>query len=110
MNQIDLRARFRPTARTLRTAPLLALAVMSFVPHGAAAAIPIKICFVDDRSGAASDTGKLSLEGIELAIDQFNAAGGAKGHTAQLIATTEKPTLSSPRLMPSAVPRTTTHS
>src|SRR5260370_42533237 len=86
MNQIDLRARFRPSARALRTAPLLALAAMSFVPHGAAAAVPIKICFVDDRSGAAADTCKLSLEGIELAIDQFNAAGGANGHTAQLVA------------------------
>src|ERR1700692_30222 len=86
MNQVDLRARFRPSVRSLRSAPLLALAAMYFVPHAAAAAVPIKICFVDDRSGAAADTGKLSLEGVELAIDQFNAAGGANGHKAQLVA------------------------
>lgn len=85
MNQIALRARFSPSVRSLRSAPLLALAAMYFVPHAAAAAVPIKICFVDDRSGAAADTGKLSLEGVELAIDQFNAAGGANGLKAQLI-------------------------
>tara|TARA_A100001391_G_scaffold145276_1_gene102902 strand:- start:31330 stop:32544 length:1215 start_codon:yes stop_codon:yes gene_type:complete len=45
----------------------------------------IKICSVDDRSGAAADTGNESFRGLEIAIEEANAAGGIGGHLIEII-------------------------
>lgn len=47
---------------------------------------PVKICFVDDRSGAAADTGNWSYEGLRLAVDEINTAGGIGGRQLQVVA------------------------
>jgi ABC-type branched-subunit amino acid transport system substrate-binding protein len=50
------------------------------------AASPIKICSIDDRSGAAADTGSEGYNGLTLAIDAANAAGGVAGRKIEIIA------------------------
>lgn len=53
----------------------------------AASAEPLKlvICHVDDRSGAAADTGIESLNGLKMVIDPLNEAGGINGEKIDLI-------------------------
>ena len=51
----------------------------------ALAADPIRLCSVDDRSGAAADTGNESFRGFELAVEAANAAGGIGGHPIEII-------------------------
>ncbi|HYS63335.1 MAG TPA: ABC transporter substrate-binding protein [Paraburkholderia sp.] len=54
--------------------------------HTALAAAPVlKICHIDDRSGAAADTGTQGYQAVRLAVDQINAAGGVAGHQVELI-------------------------
>lgn len=45
----------------------------------------IRLCSVDDRSGAAADTGNESFRGLKLAVEAANAAGGVNGHQIELI-------------------------
>ncbi len=45
----------------------------------------IKICSIDDRSGAAADTGNESFRGLELAVEEANALGGVGGHPIEII-------------------------
>ncbi|MGA7778779.1 MAG: ABC transporter substrate-binding protein, partial [Paraburkholderia sp.] len=76
-------------ARTRRTkvAGLTSFAVLTLagaVP--AYAADPIVICSVDDRSGAAADTGTQGYQAVQMAIDEANSAGGIGGHKIQLVA------------------------
>ncbi|KRW94068.1 hypothetical protein AQY21_21595 [Paracoccus sp. MKU1] len=40
---------------------------------------------MDDRSGAAADTGNESFRGLLLAVDEANAAGGVAGHPIEII-------------------------
>ena len=47
---------------------------------------PVKICFVDDRSGAAADTGIQSYNGFQLAVTEVNAAGGIAGREVKVVA------------------------
>ena len=51
----------------------------------ARAADPIKICSIDDRSGAAADTGMQSYNGLQIAIAEVNAAGGIAGRKVELV-------------------------
>jgi branched-chain amino acid transport system substrate-binding protein len=51
----------------------------------ARAADPIVICSIDDRSGAAADTGTQGYQGVQMAIDEANAAGGIGGHKLKVI-------------------------
>ncbi|WP_263144907.1 ABC transporter substrate-binding protein [Pseudomonas sp. RIT-PI-AD] len=48
--------------------------------------MPLKICFVDDRSGAAADTGIQSYNGFQLAVAEANAAGGIGGRQVEVVA------------------------
>jgi branched-chain amino acid transport system substrate-binding protein len=50
------------------------------------AADPIVICSVDDRSGAAADTGTQGYQAVQMAIDEANAAGGVAGRKIKLVA------------------------
>lgn len=61
------------------------LAATGATAAGAVAQETIKICSVDDRSGAAADTGNESFRGLELAVDEANAAGGVAGHKVEII-------------------------
>ncbi|WP_205193330.1 ABC transporter substrate-binding protein [Burkholderia sp. Ax-1724] len=64
---------------------LAALTVMApMLPARAAA--PIVICSVDDRSGSAAETGIQGYQGLQMALDEANAAGGIGGHKLQLVA------------------------
>lgn len=71
-----------------RRAALLAsgLATALALASGASAEpLPLKICSIDDRSGAAADTGIESLNGLHMAIDPVNEAGGINGRKIELI-------------------------
>ena len=48
--------------------------------------LPLKICVIDDRSGAAADTGIESLNGINMVIEPLNAKGGLNGRKIEIIA------------------------
>lgn len=50
-----------------------------------AAPLPLTICSIDDRSGAAADTGIESLNGLHMALDPVNAAGGINGQAIEII-------------------------
>jgi ABC-type branched-subunit amino acid transport system substrate-binding protein len=52
----------------------------------AIAADPIRICHIDDRSGAAADTGNEGYNGLMLAVDAANAAGGVAGRKIEVTA------------------------
>jgi len=70
--------KFPTTAVRRLSAPLLgtlAAAALAAAAPFARAADPIKICSIDDRSGAAADTGMQSYNGLQIAIAEVNAAG-----------------------------------
>ena len=50
-----------------------------------AAPLPLKICMIDDRSGAAADTGIESLNGFNMVIEPLNAKGGIDGQKVELV-------------------------
>ena len=64
---------------------LTALIAMGASAMPAMAQEAIKICAVDDRSGAAADTGNESFRGLEIAVEEANAAGGVAGHPIEII-------------------------
>jgi branched-chain amino acid transport system substrate-binding protein len=47
--------------------------------------LPLKICMIDDRSGAAADTGIESLNGFNMVIEPLNAKGGIDGQKVELV-------------------------
>lgn len=47
--------------------------------------LPLKICVIDDRSGAAADTGIESLNAIQMVIEPLNAKGGINGRKIELV-------------------------
>lgn len=63
---------------------VLAFGMLSALP--AAGAEPLRICSIDDRSGAAADTGTESYNGLMLAVDAANAAGGIAGRKIEVVA------------------------
>lgn len=78
----------RPPARATLAATLmstLAILAAAWAP-AAQAADPIRICSIDDRSGAAADTGMQSYNGLQIAIAEVNAAGGIAGRKVELVA------------------------
>lgn len=71
------------TKMALGLSTLLAMGAIAAPP--ALAADPIRICSVDDRSGAAADTGNESFRGLQIAVNEANAAGGVAGHPIEII-------------------------
>jgi ABC-type branched-subunit amino acid transport system substrate-binding protein len=64
----------------------LAAVTAALLSVTARAAAPIVICSVDDRSGSAAETGIQGYQGLQMALDAANAAGGIGGHKLQLVA------------------------
>jgi branched-chain amino acid transport system substrate-binding protein len=62
-----------------------ALAIGFSVGARAQTPLALKICAIDDRSGAAADTGIESLNGIQMVIDPLNAKGGINGRKVELV-------------------------
>jgi branched-chain amino acid transport system substrate-binding protein len=72
--------------RTFETA--IGVLGLSCVLSGAVYAqtpLPLKLCMIDDRSGAAADTGNESLNGFNMVVDAVNAKGGIKGRKIELV-------------------------
>ena len=77
--------RSTPTRKTYRYG-LLAAAALFLGAHVAdAAPLALKICSIDDRTGAAADTGNESFGGVSLAVDAANAKGGINGQKVELV-------------------------
>lgn len=71
-----------------KTSSMLGLTALIAIGASALPAVAqeaIKICSVDDRSGAAADTGNESFRGLEIAVEEANAAGGVAGHPVEII-------------------------
>jgi branched-chain amino acid transport system substrate-binding protein len=52
---------------------------------GAASAEPIKIGFLGTLTGGAADVGLTALEGVEIAVEELNAAGGVQGRKLEIV-------------------------
>lgn len=80
----------RPRSRPGRAAALVGSLVAALFAITAApsawAVLPIKICSVDDRSGAAADTGMQGYQGLQIAVAEINAAGGIAGRKVEVVA------------------------
>jgi branched-chain amino acid transport system substrate-binding protein len=62
-------------------------ALVTLLPlHSVGAPIPIRICSIDDRSGAAADAGTQGYQGLQLAVGEVNATGGIGGRKVEVIA------------------------
>ncbi|REG46449.1 amino acid/amide ABC transporter substrate-binding protein (HAAT family) [Paracoccus versutus] len=46
---------------------------------------PIIICSADDQSNGAAEVGQLALNGLRLAVDEKNAAGGIAGRNVEIV-------------------------
>lgn len=64
--------------RRLIAASISAAAIFSTLPFSAFAVEPVKLGVILPLSGPNAAFGTTSLNGIKLAVDQFNAAGGVK--------------------------------
>ncbi len=63
---------------------LAALAALGVVRPGFAAE-PIRIGLVDETTGPQAEAGVLTLRGVQLAMEEINAAGGILGRPVQLV-------------------------
>ncbi|WP_345817350.1 ABC transporter substrate-binding protein (plasmid) [Paraburkholderia sp. PREW-6R] len=81
----DSGRRMRRLAPRFLQALTLALLALAWARSAVAAAPALTICHIDDRSGAAADTGTQGYRAVQLAVDEINAAGGIAGHQVQLI-------------------------
>lgn len=64
---------------------LLALMLMTFIV-GCGKQEPILVGFIGGLSGPNSDNGQAGLNGVTLAVEEFNREGGVKGRLVELIA------------------------
>lgn len=53
--------------------------------EAAAQGLPLKICAIDDRSGAAADTGIESLNAMNMVVESVNSKGGINGKKIELV-------------------------
>jgi branched-chain amino acid transport system substrate-binding protein len=66
--------------------PLFSLCLILVMGPGiAGAADPIKIGHLQPRSGMMADYGKLNAEGVELAVEEINKAGGLLGRQVMVV-------------------------
>lgn len=61
------------------------LCVLASMGSAAWAGTPLKVCYVDDRSGVAADTGIQSFNGFQIAIAEINDAGGINGQKVEVV-------------------------
>jgi branched-chain amino acid transport system substrate-binding protein len=83
-NRIELTQRAAGARRLAAALVGTAMAGLCAGSH-AQAPLPLKICAIDDRSGAAADTGIESLNAITMVIDPLNAKGGINGRKIELV-------------------------
>lgn len=62
------------------------LSVLASMGNVALAGQPLKLCYVDDRSGVAADTGIQSFNGFQIAVAEANEAGGINGQKVEIVA------------------------
>lgn len=62
------------------------LCVLASMGNAAWAGQPLKVCYVDDRSGVAADTGIQSFNGFQIAVSEINDAGGINGQKVDVVA------------------------
>ena len=62
------------------------LCVLASLGNAAWAGQPLKVCYVDDRSGVAADTGIQSFNGFQIAVAEINDAGGINGNPVEVVA------------------------
>lgn len=77
----------RTTTVSRRARLLAGAAVLCGLSATAAAQtpLPLRICSIDDRSGAAADVGIESLNGLNMVIEPLNAKGGINGRKIEVI-------------------------
>lgn len=63
----------------------LSAGLCGFAGAASAQGLPLKICAVDDRSGAAADTGIESLNAMQMVVEPINAKGGINGKKIELV-------------------------
>ena len=80
------RLRSRPGRAAALVGSLVAAVFAITAAPSAWAVLPIKICSVDDRSGAAADTGMQGYQGLQIAVAEINAAGGIAGRKVEVVA------------------------
>lgn|GEM_PF-5558150 len=61
------------------------LCVLASMGSAAWAGTPLRVCYVDDRSGVAADTGIQSFNGFQLAVSEINDAGGINGQKVEVV-------------------------
>ena len=61
------------------------LCALASMGSAAWAGTPLKVCYVDDRSGVAADTGIQSFNGFQIAIAEINDAGGINGQKVEVV-------------------------
>lgn len=61
------------------------LCVLASMGSAAWAGQPLKVCYVDDRSGVAADTGIQSFNGFQIAVSEINDAGGINGQKVEVV-------------------------
>ncbi|WP_202988041.1 ABC transporter substrate-binding protein [Pseudomonas typographi] len=62
------------------------LCVLASMGSATWAGQPLKLCYVDDRSGVAADTGIQSFNGFQIAVSEVNDAGGINGQKVEVVA------------------------
>lgn len=77
---------FGPARASALAGGLFAAVCAMTMASSARAALPIRICSIDDRSGAAADTGMQGYQGLQIAVAEINAAGGIAGRKVEVIA------------------------
>lgn len=77
----------------IRYARLAAALAASILLSGCMEKEPIRIGFIGDLTGISADLGEAGRNGVILAIEQYNQAGGVNGHHIELLArdTASKP-------------------
>lgn len=61
------------------------LCVLASMGSAAWAGTPLRVCYVDDRSGVAADTGIQSFNGFQIAVSEINDAGGINGQKVEVV-------------------------
>ncbi len=61
------------------------LCVLASMGNAAWAGTPLRVCYVDDRSGVAADTGIQSFNGFQIAVSEINDAGGINGQKVEVV-------------------------
>lgn len=73
---------FRSTKRVSKSLAALALSAVAFCAH---AADPIKVGWLSSLTGALSSAAIAENEGVQIAVDEINKAGGVNGRPIELL-------------------------